>query len=165
MLPHLFLTIVLVFTGAQANATDTHGPFSIADTVKRVPLAEGVTPEDAVDSMKLRANSLNMMFVAHQPLSKQLEAMGRTPPHIEIFQFCDPLIAEIMVTHDLIFAAYMPCRISLVQDQQGKYWLVMMDLDFFIQASPNMPPALLKKAKEVRDKLNSILEAGANGDL
>ena len=40
----------------------------IADTVLKMPLAEGVTADSAIESMKLRANALNFKLVAHLPL-------------------------------------------------------------------------------------------------
>lgn len=156
----LFLS---AFTWAAACAV-TPGAMSIADTVVRVPIADGVSMDDAVESMKLRANALNIKFVAHQPLYKELQAMGVASRRVEIFQFCDAGIGWEMIKHDMNFAAYMPCRISLVEDEQGKGWLVMVNMDFFIGAA-NLPPELKKQAEKVRDSLNEIIRAGANGEL
>jgi uncharacterized protein (DUF302 family) len=136
----------------------------IAQTVIKIPLADDVTPEDAIDSMKLRANVLNFKLVAHQPLSKELEGMGIETTRMEIFQFCDPRIARRMVSYDINFAAYLPCRIAMVEDENQKVWLVMMNLDIFI-GSANLPPDLEKDALKVRDSLAEIMQAGANGDL
>lgn len=136
----------------------------IASTVVRVPLSDGVSMDDAVDSMKLRANVLNFKLVAHQPLSKELEAMGIKSGRLEIFQFCDPRIAHSMVRFDMNFAAYLPCRIAMLEDESGKAWLVMMNLDMFIN-SANLPTGLKENAIKVRDSLNEIIHAGANGDL
>jgi uncharacterized protein (DUF302 family) len=157
--------LMLVFVAANAGA-ETQAPPSIdiAQTVIKMPLAEDVTPEDAIDSMKLRANVLNFKLVAHQPLSKELEGMGIETTRMEIFQFCDPRIARRMVSHDINFAAYLPCRIAMVEDENGKVWLVMMNLDMFI-GSAKLPPELEKDALKVRDSLNEIMQAGANGDL
>ena len=146
---------------AESGATPA---IDIAQTVIRIPLADDVTPEDAIDSMKLRANVLNFKLVAHQPLSKELEAMGVKTTRMEIFQFCDPRIARRMVSHDISFAAYLPCRIAMVEDENGKVWLIMMNLDMFI-GSADLPPELEKDALRVRDSLNEIMQAGADGDL
>ncbi|RXL71700.1 DUF302 domain-containing protein, partial [Citrobacter sp. AAK_AS5] len=66
----------------------------IADTVLKMPLAEGVSADDAIESMKLRANALNFKLVAHLPLSQQLKSMGIESKRVEIFQFCDAAIAH-----------------------------------------------------------------------
>jgi len=139
-------------------------PMSISETVLKMPLADDVSMDDAVDSMKLRANSLNFKLVAHLPLYKELESMGIETKRIEIFQFCDARIAHEMLQYNLDFAAYLPCRIALLQDADGKAWLVTLDLGKVIP-SANLPPELLTKAEQVRDTIKSIMEAGANGEL
>lgn len=136
----------------------------IADTVLKMPLAEGVTPDSAIESMKLRANALNFKLVAHLPLSQQLRGMGIESRRVEIFQFCDALIAHDMLEHDIDFSAYLPCRITLIEDRDGHTWLVTLDLDLVIRTA-ELPPDLLEKAIKVRDTLREIMEAGASGDL
>jgi len=135
---------------------------SIAETVVKRPLAKGVSMNDAVEAMKIRANALNIKLVAELPLSKQIAAMGEKSRRMEIYQFCDALTAKKMVEYDIHFAAYLPCRIAMVEDTRGHGWLVMMNLDMFIQ-DPKLDPALKKDAIQVRDTLNSIMEAGATG--
>jgi uncharacterized protein (DUF302 family) len=135
---------------------------NIAQTVIKLPLAKGVSLDDAVEAMKIRANKLNIMLVAEMPLSKQIIAQGGKSRRIDIYQFCDPLIAKKMVEYDIHFAAYLPCRISLVEDAKGQGWLVMMNLDIFIQ-DPKLDPVLKADAIKVRDTLNEIIQAGAQG--
>ena len=140
------------------------GALNMADTVVRVSLAEGVSMDDAVDSMKLRANVLNLKFVAHQPLYKELQAMGIESSRMEIFQICDARIAWEMIKHDKNFAAYLPCRIALLEDEKGQGRLVMMSLDFFIAAA-DLSPDVKEMAKSVRDNLTEVIQAGVNGEL
>lgn len=138
---------------------------TIEQTVIRKPLAVGVSFDDAVESLKLRANSLNFKLVAELPLSKQIEAMtDKKSRRMTIYQFCDALIAKEIVEHDINFAAYLPCRIAIIEDAQGKVWLVMMNIDLFMRFA-NLPPELMSKAILVRDTLQSIMDAGASGDF
>ena len=139
LIPWLFLPVV---SAAQE--------MNIADTVLKMPLAEDVSMDDAVDSMKLRANGLNFKLVAHLPLYKELQAMGVDSKRVEIFQFCDARIAHEMISHNIDFSAYLPCRITLIEDQEGKAWLVTLDLDK-VMHSAKLPPDLLEKAFLVRD--------------
>jgi uncharacterized protein (DUF302 family) len=154
------LPLILVLGTIQSRAEG----ISIADTVVKMPLAEDVSMDDAIDSMKLRANALNFKLVAHQPLYKELEAMGLETKRVEIFQFCDARIANAMITEDINFAAYLPCRITLIEDQQGQPWLVTLDLDKVI-AMADLPPSLMGHATKVRDTIREIMTAGASGDL
>ncbi|QKT04743.1 DUF302 domain-containing protein [Ectothiorhodospiraceae bacterium 2226] len=136
----------------------------LEDSVVSMPVAEGVSADDAIESMKLRANTLNMALVGELPLSAQLEAMGLETRRMEIFQFCDPVTAQKMVEHDLLFAAYLPCRIALVEDPQGQFWLVMMDLNPLIEMG-GLSAELRSEAEQVRDVLQEIMQAGAEGDI
>jgi uncharacterized protein (DUF302 family) len=155
-----FLAAFLAFAPLVASAEE----MAISDTVLKMPLADDVSMDDAVDSMKLRANSLNFKLVAHLPLYKELEAMDVESGRIEIFQFCDARIANEMLQFNTDFAAYLPCRIALIEDQDGKPWLVTLDLGKIIPGA-NLPPELLEKAELVRDNIESIMTAGANGEL
>ncbi len=138
---------------------------TLGETVVKMPLAKGVSLDDAAGSMKLRANALNMKLVAELPLSKQVEAItGKPEPRATIYQFCDALTASQMLKYNLDFAAYLPCRIALVEDAKGQGWLVMMDLNLLINAA-NLQPELKTRAIEIRDNLENIMKAGANGDL
>jgi uncharacterized protein (DUF302 family) len=145
-------------------ALATAGPAKVDRAVLKLPLAQGVTMDDAVQSMKLRANELNFKLVADLPLYKELEAMGVPTKRVEIFQFCDARIAHQMLMHDIDFAAYLPCRIALIQDKSGKAWLVTLDLNQVIRGA-DLPPDLKKLAIKVSNTINSIMKAGANGEL
>lgn len=158
----LLLSVGLLGLSAAkaADAPDVR----LEQTVVKMPLAEGISMDEAVDSMKLRANIHNMGLVAELPLSKQVEAMGRDARRMEIFQFCDPLTAQRMVEENINFAAYLPCRIALVEDEDGQGWLVMMNLDMMLQ-STTLSEELKTEAMRVRDALMDIMQAGAEGAL
>ena len=110
----------------------------------KCPLAEDVSMDDAVTSMKLRANYLNFKLVAHMPLSEQVKSMGGKSPRMEIYQFCDAMIASNMVSQNLAFAGYLPCRIALIEDNKGKAWLVTLNMDTTLRV---MRQRLLKGQK------------------
>jgi len=166
---YVFSALLLLSFGSHAfaagNAATKAMPMpvlDIAQTVIKTPLAKGVSMNDAIEAMKIRANALNIKLVAEMPLSKQIEAMGEQSRRIDIYQFCDPLTAKKMVEYDIHFAAYLPCRIALVEDAKGQGWLVMMNLDMFIQ-DPKLNASLKADAIKVRDTLFEIMQAGATG--
>ena len=138
--------------------------FDINQTVVKMALADDVSADDAIEALQSKSVELNMKFVAHQPLSKELESRGVETGRLEIFQFCNPMDAHEMVKFNPIFAAYMPCRIALVEDQEGKTWLMMLNLDMLINNSP-LPPELRTIAERVNDTLTQIMEAGATGEF
>jgi uncharacterized protein (DUF302 family) len=161
----LTVSFVVFFTLFYSTTNAVEKPaLNIDQTVVKIKIEDDVSMDDAVESMKLRANTLNFKFVAHQPLYKEIQSMGLESRRIEIFQFCDARIAKAMIEHNTSFSAYLPCRITMLEDKEGDRWLLSMDLNMFI-ASANLPPELHKKALRVRDTIKSIMDAGASGDL
>lgn len=138
---------------------------NLSESVITVPIQPGISMDEVVESMKLKANMLNIKFIAHQPLYKEYEALGLDNiRRTEIFQFCDASIAKQMLDFDINFLAYMPCRIGLIEDEKGQAWLVTMNLNIFITAI-NLPPELEALATKVRDDMEAIIEAGVSGEL
>jgi uncharacterized protein (DUF302 family) len=161
-----FLVSFLALTLSWMPATFADDPevqmYDIGQTVIKMALADGVGPQDAVDAMLSKAAELNMKMVGHQNVGKELQNRGIDAPSLEIFQFCDPEDAIKMVKFNTIYAAYMPCRIALVEDSDGKHWLEMLNLDMIINAYP-LPPELQAIAITVNGTMLSILTAGATG--
>lgn len=127
-------------------------------------VAEDVSADDAIASMKLRANLLNFKLVGHMPLSEQVAAMGGKSGRMEIFQFCDALIAAQMVKHSMPFAGYLPCRISLVVDDKDQAWLITLNMDKTM-SDASLPKELQSLGMKVRNNIYSIITAGTEGDL
>ena len=69
-----------------------------------------------------------------------------------------------MVQFNPIFAAYMPCRIALVEDREGKLWVMMLNLDMLINNAP-LTPELKEIAMRVNDTLTQIMTAAATGEF
>ena len=164
---------VLLFAGftfsafAHTPAAKTPAKKSGSSEVMKLQVKSGVTLDDAAESMRLRANALNMKLVAELPLSAQVEAItGKPQRRVTIFQFCDALTAKDLIELNIDFAVYMPCRIALIEDAKGQAWLVMMDIDVDAVAREKRVPAELKKRiQEVRNTLITIMQAGAKGEL
>ncbi|MBL3591230.1 MAG: DUF302 domain-containing protein [gamma proteobacterium endosymbiont of Lamellibrachia anaximandri] len=93
---------------------------SIYQSVIQMSLAKGVSLKDAGDAMTSKAAELNLRLVGRQKVHEQARSRGITSPHLEIFQFCDPEDAVKMILKNPLYSAYMPCRISLVEDKDGK---------------------------------------------
>lgn len=150
---------------ADAKAKKPAVVYVVGQAILEMPIAEGVSLEDAVESMKLRANTLNFKLVAELPLSKQVEAMtGQPQRRMTIYQFCDALTAKQLLELNPAFAAFLPCRVALLEDEEGKGRIIMLNMDAMIKAA-KLPPEIKRKAEEVRDNLLSIMTAGANGEL
>ncbi len=130
----------------------------------RCKIVEDVSADDAIESMKLRANFLNFKLVGHMPLSEQVKANGGESNRMEIFQFCDANIAAQMVKHSMAFAGYLPCRISVIEDDAGQAWLITLNMDKTM-GDASLPKELQSLGLRVRNNIYSIITAGTEGDL
>lgn len=136
----------------------------IKQTVVQMPLKDGVKTQDAIDAMLSKAVELNQKLVAQQYVSKELESRGIDSPYLSIFQFCTPTDARLMVIANPIFASYMPCRISMVEDQQGNILLMMLNLDMLIE-NKLLPPEVVETAIRVNQNMLDIMVAGSSGEF
>jgi len=135
-------------------------------TVWRVPLADGVSADDAEEAMRAVANEYNIKNVGELPLSKQVEAMlGKPYRTLKIYMFCDPLTAVNMLDHSDAFSAYLPCRVAMVEDKQGKVWLYTLNMDLMIHGGIPLPPKLKVEAEKVKETILAIMHRGAEGDF
>jgi len=135
-------------------------------TVWRVPLADGVSPKDAEEAMKAVANEYNIKNVGELPLSKQVEVMtGNTYRTLNIYMFCDPLTAVKMLDYSDAFSAYLPCRVAMVEDKQGKVWLYTLNMDLMIHGGTPLPSELKLEAEKVKETILAIMHRGAEGDF
>jgi uncharacterized protein (DUF302 family) len=137
-----------------------------AATVWKAKVAEGLTFEDVDQSIKQVAIDRNIRGVGELPLGDQVAAMNGKPwRKLNIYLYCNPLTAAKMIEHDLAYAAYLPCRVSLVEDETGQLWIYTLDMDMMIYGGKTLPPDLLKEALEVKDIMQDILTRAAEGDF
>lgn len=135
-------------------------------TVWVVPLEEGVSPEDAEEAMKIVANDLNIMSVGEQPLSEQVALQsGEEQRFLKIFQYCDPATAMKMVEHTDAFAAYLPCRIAMVEGKDGQFRLYSLNMDLMIHGGAELPAELKTEALRIKETIQKIMASGASGDF
>ena len=136
----------------------------IQNAVLKMPLNKGVSTEDAALSINAKAEELNMKKVGYLPVSEELRARGYDARHLEIFLFCNPEDAMKMVEFNTLYAAFMPCRIALVEDQEGHLWLEMLNLDMIIDRYP-LPEELRKIAITINGQMLEIITAGVKGSF
>ena len=137
-----------------------------AATVWKAKVSEGISFEEVDDSIKQTAIDRNIRGVGNLPLGDQVAAMtGKPWRKLNIYLYCNPLTAAKMIEHDPAYAAYLPCRISLVEDDKGQLWIYTLDMDAMIYGGKTLPPELLKEALEVKDIMQDILKRAAEGDF
>lgn len=163
---------------ARANAISSMmavNPFSLRDMISMMAVKyeakEGLSFDDVVEAMKVKANELNFKYVGVNPLWKDVVAIsGKTDtPRVEFYSFCDAMVAREIMDYVLEFAVFLPCRIAVVEDAHKKIWVMTLDWDVrWLDTSKN-PNKITAKMRDnaimVREALDKIMRAGALGEF
>lgn len=163
---------------AKKNAFQTAmavSPLSMRDMISimadKIPVDESVSWDDAVEAMKLRANEINFKFVGSSPLWKEIEAVtGQPSAKVEMFRFCDAATARKILDNIPEFVIFLPCMIALIEDGQGKLWVMTLDwdvewLDFAQNRNSHLSKDLREDAVRIRESIAYIMEGAATGDF
>jgi hypothetical protein len=131
-----------------------------------IPVEEGLSPDDVIESMKSIAVSRNLLFVGESPFYKQIEAITGEPyRYVNFLSFCDARVGRQMLEYRNEYSGFMPCRIALVEDKEGRLTLYSMNLDMMIHGGRELPEELKQSSLKVRDTIRAIMEGGAAGEL
>jgi len=131
-----------------------------------VPVDEGISLQDIMDSMRSLATENNFLFVGESPFYKQVEAVsGQAYRKVVFVQFCDVQVGMKMLAHNNAYSAFMPCVISVVEDTEGRFWLYAMNMDFLIHGANELPTELKTEALKVRRIMRVIMEGAAKGEF
>ena len=132
----------------------------------KVAVADGLSAADVEQTMRFVANEHNIKNVGELPLYKEVEAMSGEPYRfIKIYMFCNAMTAARMLDYSDAFSAYLPCRITLIEDPEGKLWLYTLNMDLMIHGGRKLPPALKQEAMQVKKIIQDIMNRGAQGDF
>jgi len=135
-------------------------------SIWKVPVDEGMTAADVEETMKFVANEHNFKNVGEMPLYKEVEAMSGEPyRYVKIFMFCNALTAAQMLDYNDAFSSYLPCRITLMEDKEGKLWLYTLNMDGMIYGGRPLPTELKQEAENIKEIILDIMNRGATGEF
>jgi uncharacterized protein (DUF302 family) len=154
--------------GAEASRMwdrwiEAEGDIAVATTWER-KVKPGLTGEDVEQILKLVAVERNMRDVGTLPLSKELEARsGKKEKLLTVYSFCSPGTARKMVDFSPHMAAYLPCRVSLVEHDDGSLWLYTLNMDMMVKMGRKLPSPLKEEAWAVRETIWQMMERASTG--
>ncbi len=150
----------------QMDAREAMNHFAVKYQAK-----PGLSFDEVVQSMMLRANQVNLKFVGSNLMWKDFEAvLGDTgAPRVEVFSFCDIAIGRELLKIIPEMVVFLPCRIAVMEDADKNIWVLMMDWDItwldLAGKQAGMTPELRLGVQAIRDKMEDVMRAGANGEL
>jgi uncharacterized protein (DUF302 family) len=137
----------------------------------KIKAKPGLSFDEVVESMMLRANKLNFKYVGNNLMYKDFQAVlgDMTAPRIEVHSFCDIAVGRDLLKISPEFLVFLPCRIGVMEDADKQIWVMMLDWNLeWIAGYENqmgVSPELSRGAIDIRKKMAEIMQAGADGDL
>jgi uncharacterized protein (DUF302 family) len=155
--------------GAEASRmwgrwVEAGGDIAVATTWER-KVAPGVTANDIEQILSQISAERNMKNVGILPLSKELEARtGVKQKLLTVYSYCTPTTAREMVDFSPNMAAYLPCRITVVERDDG-LWLYTLNMDMMVKMGRKLPSPLKEHAMYVRDTIYEMMERASKGQF
>lgn len=129
--------------------------------IRRVKVDKDIEVEDVVETLNSVATENNLLVVA----SSLMSGGKKGGKYIRIISYCNPHIAKQFIEHSMAYSAFMPCRVAIIEDDNGDYWLYTMDLGLMIAGGHTLPPKLLKQAKFIESTMYDMMDKAAKGDF
>ncbi|WP_229426859.1 DUF302 domain-containing protein [Massilia atriviolacea] len=143
---------------------DSGGDIAVAVTWER-KVDAGVTVAEIEDAFASVAAEENLKMVGSLPLSAELQARsGQPQKFLKVYSYCDPETARAMVDFSPHMAAFLPCRITVLEKDDG-LWIYTMNMDMLTSMGRKLPPELRPRVMRVRDAIRKMLERGARGEF
>ena len=140
------------------------GDIAVATTWER-KVKDGVSAKDVEEILKMVAVERNMRDVGVLPLSRELEARsGKKEKLLTVYSYCSPTTARKMVDFSPHMAAYLPCRVSVVEKDDG-LWLYTLNMDMMVKMGRKLPSPLKEEAQAVRDTIFEMMERASKGEF
>jgi len=184
MLKHIFISIILLglfscstlkpITSTKLELTGkvSAGMPAIDPTtaIYELPVHEGVSYQDVVDSLKSISEGKNFVNPANFPIGEHIKNRGIDPQGIkEVHSFCNlSLGTEIFLDHPE-FLVFVPCRVAIYEkpdeNQKKRLFIGLARPTFDLKSIKNPTLRAQKAAQELETTLLEIIYKASKGDI
>lgn len=137
----------------------------LSNAIYEVPVKQGVSYQDVVDSLKSVSEGMNFVNPANFPIGDHMKQRGIDPQGVkEVRSFCNlSMGTEIMLDHPE-FLVFAPCRIALYE-KQGQLYLALDRPTFDLKNIKNPTPRAQASAQQLEDALIELISRARKGDF
>ena len=143
---------------------------NLNSAIYELPVKEGVSYQDVIDSLKSVSEGMNFVNPANFPIGEHMKLRGIDPQGVkEVHSFCNlSQGTEIMLDHPE-FLVFAPCRIALYEkpdtDKKMRLFLALDRPTYDLKSIDNPTPRAQKSAQELEDALIKLMAAASRGDI
>ncbi len=176
------LFLLIGCTSLQANTHEASGDaakasekikatgIDINSAIYEVQVADGVSYQDVVDSLKSVSEGMNFVNPANFPIGDHIKLRGIDPQGIkEVHSFCNlSMGTEIILDHPE-FLVFAPCRIALYEkpdtNKKLKLFIGLARPTFDLKSIKNPTVRAQKSAQQLEDALIQLMDKARKGDI
>ena len=163
--------------GLQASNHKAFGDAAKASAVSdsnnaiyQVQVADGVSYQDVVDSLKSVSEGMNFVNPANFPIGDHIKLRGIDPQGIKVVHsFCNLTMGTDIFLDHPEFLVFAPCRIAVYEkpdaNQKLKLFIGLARPSYDLKSIHNPTERAQKAAKQLEDALILLLNKAAKGDI
>ncbi|HYN54597.1 MAG TPA: DUF302 domain-containing protein [Methylotenera sp.] len=142
----------------------------VTTSIYELPVNEGVSYQDVVDSLKSLSEGKNFVNPANFPIAEHIKKRGIDPQGVkEVHSFCNlSLGTDIFLDHPE-FLVFAPCRIAIYEKPDAnnklKLFIALARPTYDLKSIKSPTLRAQKAAQELETTLLEILDKARKGDL
>ena len=143
---------------------------NLNSAIYELPVKEGVSYQDVIDSLKSVSEGMNFVNPANFPIGEHMKLRGIDPQGVkEVHSFCNlSQGTEIMLDHP-DFLVFAPCRIALYEkpdaNKKIKLFIGLARPTFDLKSIKNPTERAQKSAQQLEDALIQLMDKARKGDI
>ena len=140
------------------------------NAIYEVQVADDVSYQDVVDSLKSLSEGMNFVNPANFPIGEHMKLRGVDPQGVkEVHSFCNlSMGTEIILDHPE-FLVFAPCRIALYEkpdaNKKLKLFIGLARPTFDLKSIKNPTERAVKSAQQLEDALIILIDKARKGDI
>ena len=138
--------------------------------IYEVPVSEGVSYQDVVDSLKSVSEGMNFVNPANFPIGDHIKLRGIDPQGVKVVHsFCNLTMGtEIFLDHPE-FLVFAPCRVAIYEkpdaNKKLKLFIGLARPTFDLKSIKNPTKRAILSAQQLEDALILLVQKAAKGDI
>ena len=159
-------------TGNAIKKSATNDLYQLDGTsaIYEVPVADGVSYQDVIDSLKSLSEGMNFVNPANFPIGEHMKLRGVDPQGVkEVHSFCNlSMGTEIILDHPE-FLVFAPCRVALYEkpdlNSTLKLFIGLARPTYDLRNIKNPTPRAVKSAQQLEDALIDLMRKASKGEI
>ena len=155
---------------AKGSTKDDATSLDTNNAIYQVQVADGVSYQDVVDSLKSVSEGMNFVNPANFPIGDHIKLRGIDPQGIKVVHsFCNLTMGTDIFLDHPEFLVFAPCRIAVYEkpdaNQKLKLFIGLARPSYDLKSIHNPTERAQKAAKQLEDALILLLNKAAKGDI